>query len=82
MTARTWASTLQCDYPECQSVADVKSQDETPAGWLCLRTYDPLITDMFGAYLRDFCSLHAATSITVLAGALRAKGAKDGQGTG
>jgi hypothetical protein len=73
VSAVMWASTLHCDYPGCQSVADVHSADEVPAGWLILdyRKVNLEARSGSGVTLRDFCSLHSGITLAKLAEATR-----------
>jgi hypothetical protein len=76
MSAIQYARVVRCDYPGCESVADV-APEEIPAGWLMLWpsqvTNGPWtmeIRDPWGMTLKDFCTLHCSVPLDQLAAAM------------
>jgi len=87
MAAISWARSVQCDYPGCHSVGEVKLQEswpdrELPAGWLGLSDTHVVMQDAFGMRLNEFCSIHAYHSISQLAAALKPQPEKRTDGDG
>lgn len=71
VSARSWAITVSCDYPGCQSVGDSKALDDPPAGWLSLHGPAIRVTDAYGRQLLDLCSLHSSIRLDQLADIFR-----------
>jgi hypothetical protein len=79
VSARSWAVTVTCDYPGCQSVGDSKALDDPPAGWLSLHGPAMRVADAYGRQLLDLCSLHSSIPLDKLAGVLREQLEKEAQ---
>ena len=74
MSAMTWAKTVRCDWPDCQSEAEVilgSSQwtDRVmPAGWIDLALSATVLpVHGKGLAVREICSIHTAASLAAFA---------------
>lgn len=75
MAAVAWARTVRCDFPECQSVAEVALGDDLtarnlPDGWVDLQSKHIDLRDWKGNRLTEFCTIHARATLASLAAAI------------
>lgn len=74
MSTLVYAQRISCDWPGCQSVAEMKMPASSthlrvmPAGWVDLRPY---IVRADGRIVGEVCTIHARATVEDLAAILR-----------